>query len=75
MFSVEFDHDETKINIIDNSGFYGELELRIYDDIAYIEQTCPDTGELIRMTISVEMVNELFASFFRPEGLYVTKHR
>ncbi len=42
MYTVEFDHDEVSITILDDSGVHGDLKVKAYDDFVYITQDDPE---------------------------------
>ena len=38
MYTVEFDHDEVTITIIDDSGIHEDVIINSFDDIVFIRQ-------------------------------------
>ena len=71
VLTVEMDHDETMITLMDTTSFYEDVQFIIYDDIVYIRQFDDDNMTLIEM--SPNMFDSLIAAMNLPEGAYVTK--
>lgn len=72
MFSVEMDHDEIEITVMDDYGHNEDLKVNLFDDVIYIRQynEVTDRDELIQ--ISPEMWDELVAAIHSPEGVFRT---
>jgi hypothetical protein len=72
MFSVEMDHDEIEITVLDDYGYNEDLKVTLYEDVVYIRQynEVTDREELIQ--ISPDMWEELMAAINSPEGVFRT---
>lgn len=75
MFTVEMDHDETTITILDNEGNWDDVELIMYDDVIYFRQYDEQEGFMQMIAMSPQMFHEMLESMNRPEGSYVTRHK
>ena len=73
MYTVEFDHDDVEITIIDDSGYHEDLKIDAFDDIVYISQWDENKDQSITIAISPKMWEELIAAISSPEGGYVLK--
>ena len=71
MFSVEYDHDEICITVVDDYGFHGDLKIHAFNDIVYISQWDPDTDSDSLMMISPDMWEQLLQAINSTEGVYV----
>jgi len=70
MFTVEMDHDEIEITILDDCGNNEDVKVHLFDDIVYIRQVYDDKVEAIQM--SPDMWDELVAAINSPEGAFRT---
>ena len=70
MFSVEFDHDEICITVMDDSGNHSDLIVNSFDDLVYIRQFDEETNTDNIIEISPEMWEELITSIHSQEGFY-----
>ena len=72
MFSVEMDHDEIEITVLDDYGYNEDLKVTLYEDVVYIRQynEVTDREELIQ--ISPDMWDELVTAINSPEGFFKT---
>jgi Mg/Co/Ni transporter MgtE len=75
MFTVEMDHDEVTVTVLDNDGHYDDVELILYDDIIYVRQYDAQHDLMQMIAMSPEMFNELRAAMKHPAGTYLTKHK
>jgi len=75
MFTVEFDHDEVCITIIDELENHGDLKIHAFDDIVYISQWDPDTEIQHILEINPDMWEDLIAAIHSPEGFYIKKSK
>lgn len=75
MFTVEMDHDETTVTVLDNHGNWDDVELILYDDVVYIRQYDTELGVMQMIAMSPEMFHEILLSMNHPEGAYVTRHK
>jgi hypothetical protein len=72
MYTVEIDHDEIEITILDDSGNYDDVKIHIFDDIVYIRQIDED-NKIDAIQMSPEMWDEIVASLNSSEGAYRLK--
>jgi len=70
MFTVEMDHDEIEITILDDCGNNEDVKVHLFDDIVYIRQVYDNKVEAIQM--SPDMWDELVAAINSPEGAFRT---
>jgi hypothetical protein len=73
MFTIEMEHDETTITILDDLGGYEDVQFAIFDDIVYIRQWNDDLDQFETIAISPEMFDEFRKALDLPVGLYQTK--
>ena len=73
MYTVEFDHDDVEITIIDDLGYHEDLKIDAFDDIVYISQWDENKDQSITIAISTQMWEELIAAISSPEGAFVTR--
>lgn len=73
MFTVEFDHDNFEIVVLDDNGFHQDIRIDSFDDIVYIRQWNEEKNHFTTITISPDMWNELIESLHKPEGAYHTR--
>ncbi len=72
MFTIEHDFDATVITLVDD----GERPLRedvtvnAFEDCVTVEQADPQSGEVVRITLSLAQVKDLAAALDLPEGVY-----
>jgi hypothetical protein len=71
MFSVEYDHDEITITIVDDTGFHSDLKIHAFDDVVYLSQWDPDTDSDLLIMISPDMWEQLLLSIESTEGVYI----
>ena len=70
MFSVEFEHDEVCVTIMDDGGNHGDLIVNSFDDIVFIRQYDEETDTDHIIEISPKMWEELIAAIDSPEGFF-----
>lgn len=70
MYTVEFDHDEVCITIMDDSGNHTDLVINSFDDIVYLRQWEEETDTMQVIDLSPEMWEELMLSFNSAEGFF-----
>jgi len=75
MFSVEFEHDEITITIMDDSGGYDDLIINSFDDIIYIRQFEDDNPRPQSIAMTPKMWEELITAIDSPEGFFKTVNR
>ena len=73
MYTVEMDHDEIEINVLDDAGFNDDLRIIIYDDIVFIAQHDPENDLDNIIQISPDMWDELISAINSPEGAFRIK--
>ena len=73
MFTVEFDHDNIEITVLDDTDGYEDLKVDAFDDIVYIRQWNEDLGEFNVVVISPKMWEELIVAVQGPEGSFVKR--
>lgn len=71
MFSVEFDHDEVCITVIDDTGVHGDLRVHAFDDLVYLTQYDADLDKEYILEINPEMWEELISAIHSPEGVFI----
>ena len=74
MFTIEMDHDETAVTVLDNEGNWDDVELFLYDDVVYIRQFDEELNVMQMIAMSPQMFHELLTSMNHSEGAYVTRH-
>lgn len=75
MFTVEMDHDEIEITVLDDGGRFEDVKVFSYDEVVYIRQfnEKKNKWDLIQMT--PEMYAELMTAWQSPEGSFITNLR
>jgi hypothetical protein len=73
MYTVEFDHDDIEITIIDDAGFYEDLKIDAFDNIVYIRQWNNEIERFNSIAISSQMWEELIAAISSSEGSFVVR--
>jgi|TARA_B110000305_G_scaffold173594_1_gene191874 hypothetical protein len=73
MFTVEFDHDNVNITIIDDSGHHEDIIIDAFDDIVYIQQHDQELDSTSIIDISPGMWEELIAAIDSPEGAFIKR--
>jgi predicted solute-binding protein len=71
MITIEFDEDETFINIMDDTGKYEDLGAILYDDICYLRQWNEKANKYEVIAITAEMYLKLMEAWKLPQGTYV----
>jgi hypothetical protein len=72
MYTVEFDHDEITITIIDDSGIHEDVIVNSFDDIVFIRQWDEDAKKIEAVAMSPGQWEELIAAINSPEGAFIT---
>ena len=75
MYSVEMDHDEITITVMDDQGNYSDLIINSFDDIVYIRQFEDDKLIPQSIALSPQMWEELISSFQSHEGFFKTVNK
>jgi hypothetical protein len=73
MFSVEFEHDEVCITVMDETGQVGDLKVHSFDDVVYIVQDDENLESSSVVEITPVMWEELLTSVNTSEGFYMRK--
>jgi hypothetical protein len=71
MITVEMDHDEALVTIMDRAGQYEDVSVFFYEDICYIRQWNEKKDWFDLIVLSPEMYLQLMKAFHLPEGAYV----
>ena len=74
MFTVEMDHDETIVTVLDDVGIRGDVSFFFYDDMVYIRQFDEKKKKYEIILMSPEMWDEFMTAWKSPEGAYVTQY-
>ena len=72
MFTIEMDHDEIEITVMDDTGHSEDVKVHLFDDIVYIRQFEDDTDSVNAIAMSPDMWDELVAALNSPEGTFRT---
>lgn len=73
MFTVEFDHDNVEIVVLDDNGFHQDIRIDSFDDIVYIRQWNEEKNHFTTIAISPDMWDELIKAMHQTEGAYTTR--
>lgn len=71
MITIEFDLDETFINVMDDTGELEDVGVLLYDDYCHIRQWNEKIGMFDVITLKPEMYLKLMKAWQLPEGVYV----
>lgn len=72
MFTIEMDHDEITITLLDDTSGYADVIINSFDDIVYIRQFEEEDGAPQAIALSPQMWEELIAAIHSPEGAFLT---
>lgn len=75
MFTVEMDHDEIVITVLDDTGENDDLQVYLYDDCVFIKQVDGDGDFISVLQISPDMWGELMDAINSPEGAFIKRKR
>lgn len=73
MFTVEMDHDEVTITVLDEGDNYEDVQYIIFDDIVYIRQWDEFLDKFNVIAMSPEMFDDFRAALNSSEGSYIVK--
>jgi hypothetical protein len=73
MYSVEFDHDEVCITVVDDTGVHGDLRVHAFDDLVYLTQYDQDLNQEYILEINPDMWEQLIMAIHSPEGVFLRK--
>lgn len=72
MFTVEMDHDEIEITVLDDHNIHEDVKVFSYEDIVYIRQFNEKENRYDLVSMSPEMYVELMQAYQSPEGSFIT---
>lgn len=72
MYSVEIDHDEVKIILVDDDGEWDDVEIMMYDDCVVIRQFDEEIQEYFTIMTSPRQFDQLYKALYSPEGVFST---
>ena len=72
MFTVEMDHDEIEITVLDDREGFEDVKVFSYDDIVYIRQFNEQYNKWDLIQMTPEMYVELMTAYHKPSGAYLT---
>ena len=72
MFTVEMDHDEIEITVLDDKDGFEDVKVFSYDDIVYIRQFNEQYNKWDLIQMRPEMYVELMTAYHKPSGAYLT---
>ena len=73
MFTIEHEFDASVITLVDEGGdlpLLGDVIITTFEECVTVEQTDPDTDEVVKLTLSLAQVTDLAAALNLPEGSY-----
>lgn len=70
MITIEFDHDETLITIMDNTGELEDVSALLYEDYCHIRQWNERKQMFDVVSLKPEMYLKLMKAFNLSEGTY-----
>lgn len=73
MFTVEMDHDEIEITVLDDRDRFEDVKVFSYDDIVYIRQFNEQYNKWDLIQMTPEMYVELMTAYHKPSGAYLTE--
>ncbi len=73
MFTVEMDHDEIEITVLDDRDGFEDVKVFSYDDIVYIRQFNEQYNKWDLIQMTPEMYVELMTAYHKPSGAYLTE--
>lgn len=72
MFTVEMDHDEIEITVLDDKDRFEDVKVFSYDEIVYIRQFNEQYNKWDLIQMTPEMYVELMTAYHKPSGAYLT---
>ena len=70
MYTVEFEHDEICITILDDTAQNEDLIVNSFDDVVFIRQYDPEIKRHQIVQISPQMWEDLICAMDSPEGFF-----
>lgn len=71
MFTVEFDHDEVCITLVDDFNNHEDVIVNSFDDIVFIRQWNPITNKFTTISMGPAQWEDFIASINSKEGAFV----
>ncbi|NPD13902.1 hypothetical protein HOY34_01650 [Xinfangfangia sp. D13-10-4-6] len=79
MFTIEHEFDATVVTLIDEGGdgmpLVSDVTITAFEECVTVEQTDPETDEVLRITLSNAQIADLAAALDLPEGSYRIERR
>jgi hypothetical protein len=77
MFTIEHDFDATVITLMDEDStpLQEDVTVHALEDCVTVEQFDPREDRVLRITLSLSQVRDLFAALNLPEGMYRLRAR
>jgi hypothetical protein len=75
MYSVEMDHDDIEITIMDDHAFNEDIKIDVFDDIVFIRQWDDDKDCHDIITMSPQMWDELVLAINSPTGFFQVRKK
>jgi hypothetical protein len=75
MFTVEFDHDDIQIQIVDEEANHEDLVVNAFDDIVFIRQWNEELNRFEVVSISPSQWEELISAIDSPEGCFIVERK
>ena len=72
MFTVEMDHDEIEITVLDDKDRFEDVKVFSYYEIVYIRQFNEQYNKWDLIQMTPEMYVELMTAYHKPSGAYLT---
>ena len=72
MFTVEMDHDEIEITVLDDRDGFEDVKVFSYEDIVYIRQFNEQYNKWDLIQMTPEMYVALMTAYHKPSGAYLT---
>ncbi|MSU88369.1 hypothetical protein GE300_01905 [Rhodobacteraceae bacterium 2CG4] len=75
MFTIEHEFDASVITLVDDNATPGAEDVTItcFDDSVTLEQLDVQSGEVMRVVLTMAQVEDLRAALDLPEGAYVRR--
>lgn len=72
MFSIEHEFDSTIVTLVDESSSHlqEDVVINMFEDCITVEQYDPRTDKVQKITLSLNMAEDLAAALDLPEGVY-----
>ena len=72
MFSIEHEFDSTVVTLVDEKGAHlqEDVVINLFEDCITIEQYDERSDRMQKITLSIDMAEDLAAALDLPEGVY-----